>query len=228
MLKQVLWDPATPINWGANQAGMQAAGELTGWRRWLSRHIFLMARFPALVLVWILSKVGLHKQVANRLLEPWVWHTVVFTSTDFRNFFKLRLHPAAQPEFQEFARCCKVAVDASIPVKKEWGEWHLPYMLPEDIVAAVMHDLNREGVPDVFPSMALVSAARCAAVSYVRQGEKRDVVKDVTLANRLSSSGHWSPFEHVACADEVSGYNSNFDPTWTQMRKFCPGEAGHE
>lgn len=234
MLAQVLWDPAVPIHWGANQAGMQAKGQLTGVRRWLCRNIFLLARFPALILVWFLTKLGLHKQVANRLLEPWVWHTVVFTATDFRNFFKLRLHPDAQPEFQEFARCCKEAYDASTPKRLEWGEWHLPYMTTEDITAAIMYDaLNDATPPDgsplwSFPSTALVSAARCAAVSYVRQGEKRDVAKDITLAMRLSNSGHWSPFEHVAMADEHSGYTSNFHPTWTQMRKWCPGEAGHE
>lgn len=226
MLSQVLWDPATPINWGANQAGMQARAELTGWRRWLSRHLFLLARFPALLIVWLLSKVGLHKQVANRLLEPWVWHTVVFTATDFRNFFKLRLHPDAQPEFQEFARCAKEAIDNSTPTLLDWGMWHLPYVTAEDYAAAAMHEGKLAGP---YPITAMMSVSRCAAVSYVRQNEKREINKDLELAARLSRSGHWSPFEHVAVADkEDEGWHTNFTGGWKQLRKFYRGEDGWE
>lgn len=224
VLKQVLWDPATPIHWGANQAGMQARAELSGWRRWLAQRLFLWARFPAVLIVWLLAKLGLHKQVTNRLLEPWVWHTVVFTATDLRNLFKLRLHPDAQPEFQELTRCCKAAYDASTPQRLEWGQWHLPYITGEDYGAAAEYHDNTGWAE---PLTAYMSAARCAAVSYVRQGERRDVSKDLELAHRLTSSGHWSPFEHVAMADpEDDGYNSNFTGGWLQLRKVFPGEDG--
>lgn len=224
MLKQVWSNPALPIHWGANQAGMQARAELSGWRRWLARHLFLWARLPALLVVWLLTLVGLHKQVANRLLEPWVWHTVVFTSTEWENFFKLRLHPDAQPEFQEFARCCKAAIDASVPRLLKWGEWHLPYILAEDWVAAAERLLQPSESPDARPDTAFMSVARCAAVSYVRQNEKRDPKKDVELCMRLQNSGHWSPFEHVAVAEPLCR-EGNFQG-WRQMRKFYPEENG--
>lgn len=180
---------------------MQAQEELTGFRRYLAKRVFLWTRIPVLVMVWVLTKLGLHKQVANRLLEPWAWHTVVFTSTSFDNFFKLRLHPDAQPEFQDFAKKVKIALDSSKPIALSWGDWHLPYS-----------DISED-----------TSAARCAAVSFLRQGEKVDPAKDQVLALKLSSSGHWSPFEHPACAEP--GQWGNFKG-WKQYRKYFEGESG--
>ncbi len=221
VLRQVWSDPALPIHWGTNQAGMQARSELLGWRRRLARRLFLLARLPAIVIAWSLTRVGLHKQVVNRLLEPWVWHTVVISATEWENFFKLRLHPDAQPEFQELARSIKAAMDASTPQRLEWGMWHQPYLQPEDWVAAAQ--LARDERSDMFPDTAFMSVARCAAVSYVRQGERRDPRKDIELSIRLRDSGHWSPFEHVAQAEP--GAWGNFSG-WKQLRKFYPDESG--
>jgi len=218
IIRQVYRDPAVPVHWGSNQAGMQARSELTGWRRGLARRLFLWARLPAIAFAWLLVRVGLHKQVVNRILEPWVWHTAVISGTEWRNFFKLRLHPDAQPEFQELAMCIRDAMGASLPRELGWGMWHTPYMLPEDYAAALG---GVEGVP----MPAMVSAARCAAVSYVRQGEGRDVRNDIKLSMRLRNSGHWSPFEHVAVAEP--GPSGNFNG-FRQLRKFYPGEDGRE
>lgn len=228
VLSQVWRDPAVPVSWGANQAGMQARSDLSGWRLWLSKRLFLFARIPALVIVWLLSKVGLHKQVANRILEPWVWHTAVISATEWENFFKLRLHPDAQPEFQELARCIKKAMDESTPKKIGWigaklryyDMWHTPYIVPDDVTESMT--LGRDEESDVFPDVIFMSVSRCAAVSYVRQNE-RDVRKDIKLSIRLRESGHWSPFEHVACAEP--GWHGNFKG-WKQLRKFYPGESG--
>jgi hypothetical protein len=220
VMKQVWSDPALPIHWGENQMGMQARDQLQGWRLWTARRLFLWARIPVLVFVWFLTKLKLHKQVANRLLEPWVWHTLVFSGTEFENFFKLRLHPDAQPEFQEFARCCRVAIDASTPRQLEWGQWHLPYVseLDKFLIA-----LDTEGEDVWFNGPAKVSTACCARTSYVRQNDRKSVAEDVAMCDRLSSSGHWSPFEHPARAER--GQHGNFTG-FKQLRKFFPGEDG--
>ena len=221
VMRQVWSDPALPIHWGANQKGMQARDQLSGWRRWLARRLFLMARIPTLIIVWMLTKVKLHKQVANRLLEPWVWHTIVFTATEWENFFKLRLHPDAQPEFQEFARCCRVALHESTPRQLKWGEWHLPYV---SYVEGYLIAGDTEG-PDPFKNgPAKVSAACCARVSYNRAYAK-SIAEDLVMCNRLESSGHWSPFEHPACAER--GRFGNFEG-WKQLRKFYAGEDGRQ
>ncbi len=218
VMKQVWSNPAVPIHWGANQAGMQAKAQLEGWRLWLAKRLFLWARIPTLIIVWFLTKVGLHKQVANRLLEPWVWHTIVFTATDWDNFFKLRLHPDAQPEFQEFARWVKAALDTSTPRKMVWGEWHLPYV--KDVI---MHAGPVYGTDDPMLEYPKVSAACCARVSYVRQNDRKSAEEDLKFTARLTGSGHWSPLEHPAQA--TPGRSGNFNG-WKQLRKFYDGEDG--
>jgi len=220
-IRQVWADPAVPSHWGSNQAGMQARSELSGWRRGVARRAFLWARLPAIAFAWLLVKVGLHKQVANRILEPWAWHTAVISATEWGNFFKLRLHPDAQPEFQELAQCIRNAMDASVPQRLEWGMWHQPYLRPEDWSAAAC--MSRDERSDLFPDTAFMSVARCAAVSYVRQGESRDPRKDISLSVRLRDNGHWSPFEHVAVTER--GQFGNFNG-FKQLRKFYPGEDG--
>jgi hypothetical protein len=223
VMRQVWSNPATPIHWGRNQRGMQARAELTGWRRWLARKLFLAARVPVLVIVWMLTKLKLHKQVANRLLEPWVWHTAVISSTNWENMFGQRDHEDAQPEFRQLARCIRWAIAHSIPKKLEWGEWHLPYIVPEDYVEAA--SLPRDEASDWFPDVVFMSVSRCAAVSYVRQNE-RNVRKDIALSVRLREGRHWSPFEHVAIAEKDHTRDSNFDAGWKQLRKFYAGEDG--
>jgi hypothetical protein len=221
VLKQVWSDPAVPIHWGANRAGMQAREELTGFRRWLARRLFLWARIPVLIAVWLLTKLKLHKQVANRLLEPWVWHTAIISSTNIENMLAQRDNPDAQPEFQVLARCIRKARDESVPQKVVWNEWHMPYVTGFQAGPAY-------GPDDPFLELPKVSAACCAAVSYLRQNDQKTRDEHKGLAERLIKSRHWSPFEHVAQAVEDHVKDSNFDGTWKQLRKFFPGEDGRE
>lgn len=218
VLRQVWSDPAEPVSWGSNQAGMQARTELVGWRRVVARRLFLLARLPVLVIAWMLSKVKLHKQVANRILEPWVWHTAIISATEWDNFFALRLHPDAQPEFQTLARCIRDAMDASTPRQIGWGGWHLPYMPEHSMSGPIFGDA------DPLLESPKVSAACCARVSYLRQNDRRSVQEDVRFMERLITSGHWSPLEHPAMASTMSP-SSNFRG-WRQLRKFYPGESG--
>lgn len=221
VIRQVWADPAVPVHWGGNQAGMQARSELTGWRQGLARRLFRWARLPAIAFAWLLTRVGLHKQVVNRILEPWVWHTAVVSATDWDNFFKLRLSPEAQPEFQELAGCLHDAMGASQPRRLEWGQWHLPYL---DQVEAIAIAAGSEGEDPWVPA-AKVSAACCARVSYVRQTERKSAAEDVQFADRLASNGHYSPFEHAAVA--APGPSGNFRG-FKQLRKFYAGEDGRK
>jgi hypothetical protein len=220
VMRQVWSDPATPIHWGANQKGMQAKAELTGWRRWWARRVFLWARLPVLALVWVLTKLKLHKQVTNRLLEPWIWHTAIVSSTNIENMLGQRDNPDAQPEFQVLSRCFRKARDESVPRRIGWGGWHLPYVENLTMSGEIL------GSEDPFLEMPKVSAACCAAVSYLRQNDRKTRDEYVALAMRLISSRHWSPFEHVAQAIEGHVKDSNFDAGWKQLRKFFPKEDG--
>lgn len=188
LMRQIRKCPAMPVWWGKNQSGMQAREELTGWRLALVRRLWLSARWGALLVAWLLGLLGFHKQIANRILEPWMFITVIVTATEFENWFKLRCHPDAQPEIGWVAKEMKRQYDENIPRVLQAGEWHLPLVDFDDEIVVTNEDLCR------------VSAGRCARVSYLTHDGKRDMNEDVKLADKLMTSGHWSPFEHVAQA----------------------------
>lgn len=212
MLAQVWNDPAGPIHWGANQAGMQARAQLVGWRRAVAGGLWRLAGKVMCGFAWGMMKIGLHKQVANRLLEPWQYINVVVTSTKWKNFFDLRCHPDAQPEFQELAEAIREKISSwkghEQPLKP--GQWHLPYADTEQGATA---DRLR------------LSGARCAAVSYMTvDGVPMTVAKAEEVFQKLmgGSPFHASPFEHQAQFNPTGSshcpMSRNFDACWWQHR----------
>ena len=190
MLEQVQQNPAMPIHWGKNQPGMQAREEIeyidTAKYRWT------LAAEQAIIYATKLNSMKLHKQVVNRLLEPFQYIKIIVTATEWDNFFKLRLHEDAQPEIQELAKCMKEAMDASVPEELEHGEWHLPYISKDDWSGLSFGNYTIE---DLLKS----SVARCARVSYLNHDNTNpNIEKDLELASKLLKDGHMSPFEHVA------------------------------
>ena len=183
LMEQVTEDPAMPVYWGKNQRGMQAAEELTGYDRILAKQEWMLARDRAVEAAEVLVTLGLHKQIVNRLLEPWMYITVLVTATEWANFFKLRCHRDAQPEIRKIAEMMRDAVEDSSPHLLPTGHWHLPFNDIEDEDDAKM-----------------VCVARCARVSYMTHDGQHDPARDILLAAQLAESGHWSPFEHVAQA----------------------------
>lgn len=224
MIDQVKNDPAMPVFWGKNQPGMQAADELTVEDLERAQGVWLNARDEAVKHVERLMEIGLHKQLANRLLEPWQYIHVVVTSTEWENFFELRCHPAAQPEIQQLAVMMREAMNESIPTRLFAGSWHIPYVTDEERAAAGHID-----------ELLKMSAARCARVSYLNhEGKTTTLEEDSALYERLVGSHpiHASPCEHQATPDEVKpgtrmqmaswerpDLHGNF-VGWKQHRKF--------
>lgn len=201
LMRQIRRDPAMPVWWGKNQSGMQAREELTGWRLALVRRLWLSARWGALLVAWLLGVLGFHKQIANRILEPWMFITVIVTATEFENWFKLRRHPDAQPEIGWVAIEMGRQYDENIPQVLQAGDWHLPLVSWDDEVEVAngLEKTKKFGTEAPY-DLCKVSAGRCARVSYLTHDGRRDMQEDVNLAVKLMSSGHWSPFEHVAQA----------------------------
>lgn len=215
-LAAVWSDPFEPISFGRNQKGMSAREDLTGWRLVAARGLWHGARLAALAMAWGMNKVGLHKQVANRVLEPFSFHTVILTATDWSNFYAQRCHPDAQPEIRHAAELLRAAMEASTPTLLKAGQWHTPFIQADEY--GTLDDEQR----------IRVSVARCARVSFLTQNGTRDVSEDLLLYDRLlngGANGHWSPLEHQATpaadAEERSG---NFRG-WLQNRKRFPGEC---
>ena len=232
--RQVRYEPAPPVFWGANQKGMQAERPLAGWRLPVAKWVFLQSRWLMIMIHWLLEKLGLHKQLTNRMLEPWMWMTVIVSSTQWNNFYALRCHKDAQPEIRRIALLMRRAMRRSDPRALQAGDWHRPFFRAEDFHAANVAalDFNPPSIGTApitkYDLIAnYIACGRCARVSYLTQDGRRDVREDLALANeRLAPSGHNSPFEHVAMALPTDERCGNFRG-WKQMRKFLPNEDGN-
>ena len=237
ILEQVRNNPFMPTFWGKNQAGMQAKEELddilkkpfgisegtpcyieTAKRYGISssgnscymltdrecaKQRWLEARDKAVDSVLTLNELGLHKQIANRILEPWMYVTSIISSTEFGNYVSLRAHEDAQPEFQTLAYKMLDTLKDNKPTVLKYGEWHIPFgdKMPDDA------DLSLK---------LKIATARCARVSYLSFDGEMSVDKDLDIHDKLSTSGHWSPFEHCARVDRIS--TGNFRGGWAQYR----------
>lgn len=193
----VLTDPATPTHWGANQAGMQASSELTGFRLHMAKFVWKLASKSAAYLSLALSKIGVHKQIANRLTEPFQYMKVVFTATELDNFFHLRAHPDAQPEFQKLAYAMKSAVDESTPQPLYAGEWHLPYITTVRDDSGVLGYFS-DGERLTLDAAQKISASCCAQVSYRILNTNPEKAEDIFNKLIYSDPVHASPTEHQA------------------------------
>ncbi|MCA6430237.1 MAG: FAD-dependent thymidylate synthase [Cytophagales bacterium] len=179
-----------PVHWGANQKGMQAYEEVGEIIQELAADAWDDARNACVKAANRLIELGIHKQVANRLLEPFNTITTLVTATDFSNFFSQRCHPDAQPEIRILAENMQSSYNNSTPLKLFGGNWHLPFISEEEHWDTSL-DLS---------TLKKISVGRCARVSYLQHDGTRNVEKDVALHDNLlvAQPPHLSPFEHVA------------------------------
>lgn len=197
MIEQVSKDPAMPIHWGLNQPGMQAKEEVSGENEYgydlkelLKARWYESAKFQA-SFAQEFSDHGLHKQVVNRILEPFQLMKTVLTSTEFDNFFWLRKHEDAQPEIKELAermyeqlewnKCLTIELDA--------GDWHTPYY-------EAGYWLQESTTP--LEDALAISSSCCAQVSYRLLDDSIEKARKVYQRLVESTPVHASPFEHCA------------------------------
>lgn len=207
LIEKVVRTPAMPVHWGKNQKGMQAAQELDHESQERMREMWLQTRDLMVEQVHAMLQLEPHKQIINRLLEPWLTVQVVVTATDWENFYQLRDHKDAQPEIQALARAMRKAHSESTPRSLEAGEWHIPFLFEQENGLDLATKLK-------------VSTARCARTSYFyHDGEYSSFEQDLKLHDRLVASEprHSSPAEHQAEALNSQGYVRNFRG-WKQYR----------
>jgi thymidylate synthase ThyX len=218
-VKEVENDPAVPCYWGHNEPGMQANEEVDEHSQGAAINVWHNAKNAALWHAKQLALLGVHKQIVNRLLEPFYHINTLVTSTEWDNFFELRDHPDAQPEIQALAKEMKKAISKSKPNLLEIKQWHLPYIKKPEYD---QHDIT---------NLIKMSVARCARVSYKTHDDKLpEAIKDLLLYERLVIARplHASPAEHQATPDPIrkslwNEYHGNFKG-WIQYRKLL--EAG--
>lgn len=243
-IAQIRENPYVPLQFGKNRRGMQAQDEEVADAE-EARLVWLSARNEACEYAEELSRLGLHKQWANRLLESFAWHTVIVTATEWDNYFALRISEHAQPEIRKVSEAMKAAMDESTPEELEPGDWHVPLVETPSVLVD-----ERD-----FDTLVKLCVARTATISYERHMEQ-NVDKELDRYDKLLSAGHMSPFEHAARVDPRSldiyhqyqrgepecircgafgptaekicpapVFIGNFRAPWHQHRKMLPGEA---
>lgn len=212
MISMVVEDTAMPVFWAKNKRGMSPTKEIEDTSG--AEKLWLEARDSMVDYARKLSDLGLHKQIVNRILEPWKNITVICTATEWSNFFSLRLHPDAQQEIQCLAQRMEEAFTGSRPIPRYW---HIPYIQDDEL------HLDTE-------TKVKIGVARCARVSFLTHDGVRSIDKDIELYQRLltgSGKGHWSPQEHVAKAtNRTASYFDFATNTWNTSPIWCGNFRG--
>lgn len=203
-------DPALPLHLGKNQRGMQAHEEIKSARE--RRTVYALWKNALRVALRSAKEsielCDLHKQIANRLTEPFQHMNVVVSATDWDNFFALRCHPDAEPHFRALAWKMADLYYGSTPRAVDTGAWHLPYLLDDEEFS----DLT---------TMKKVSAARCARVSYkLFDGSKPNVEGDIALYDKLLrglATGGGEP-GHMCYDDKTEVLTSTGWKRWPEVK----------
>jgi hypothetical protein len=211
-LKLLTDEPVYPAVWPQERKGMQGGPPLPTTKTLAARVFWDRARTNAIETAEALTELGVHRSVVNRILEPFMAHTIVVTATDWDGFFEQRLppqqgEPLAQAEIVLAAAAMNKAMFNGVPERLDYDQWHLPYLDTHELKTMHIDTAHK------------VSVARCARTSYLTQDGKRDVEADLDLFRRLITADppHWSPLEHVAKpADDVNP-RGNFTG-WHQLR----------
>lgn len=231
---------AEPVAWGINRPGMQAKEYLDTEDTTEAIMLWHQARDNALEISEAMSDLNLHKQIVNRITEPWMMMKTVISGTEWTNFFWLRAHADAQPEIQVLAQKMRDAYVGSTPQKLHPGDWHLPYIHTERNSSNRLVYFDQTGEPMTLVDARVVSASCCAQVSYRKNDDS--LAKANKIFDQLIKSvpAHASPIEHQATPMQpgmgfaelgVTHQTRNMEywsgnlRGWIQFRKLVPQEA---
>lgn len=233
MVKMVEENPFVPIKWMKEHTGMQGTDYFTDeeidgfyYNDGLEKVDYKIKTIDKLKEIWLgartdairgakrLSELGLTKQVCNRPLESFMWHTVICTGSEWENFFALRAHPDAEIHIQLLAEKMLEAYNTSTPKVLIPGQWHIPFgdTFDEERLKPLMPEIQPASLTWYFEHLELlkvrIATARCARISYLTFEGKDDYEADIKLHDRLLKSGHMSPFEHCAKAMDYDEYHT--------------------
>lgn len=195
VIEQVRNDPAMPVHFGKNQPGMSAREELGKFRKKAAMKLWGIAAKAAAKIAGVLDRIGAHKQVANRILEPFQYMKTIITSTEWDNFYHLRNHPDADPNIQLLAKTMLEAYKASVPVVLEPGEWHTPYF-GKGYWREQANGKDRDGY--TLADALAISSSCSAQTSFRTSDDSLDKAQRIFEKLVESKPVHASPFEHQA------------------------------
>jgi hypothetical protein len=192
LIEAVCDNPFVPETFNARVKGMGIGETLEDKLQNQCRAEWLIARDKTVEQAKKLIDIGIDKSRANRLLEPFMWHTAIISATEWDNMFGLRCPDGDRPdrefpaqwEFQQISILMRQAMADSQPARLDYGEWHLPFIHP------IEHD-------DIEVKKKVCSR-QLARVSFDTHTQQEDILVSVGKSGDLSASAHFSPFEHIA------------------------------
>ncbi len=210
---------ARPIHYGRNKSGMSADVEVDHLTKESLIQLWDASRDSALAFATVMSQMGAHKQIANRLTEPYQFMKTVVSGTEWANIKWLRHHEDAQPEFFELMDTIICAVDQSSPQELYPGEWHVPYVSTHRNPNGALEYIDATG-NHLTPHQAIqVSASCCAQTSYRKNDDSLEKAEEVFNKLIRSQPVHASPVEHQATPMKdsyVLGGAQYYPETWEQ------------
>jgi hypothetical protein len=236
IIQEVRENPFVPMTFNARVKGMGVGTALDDRAQDHARAEWLTARDAAVAAADQLTRLNVDKSRANRLLEPFMWHTAVISATDWDNFFALRCPEGDEPtidfpaqlEFQQIAIMMRNALRDHEPQHLTWGQWHLPLITDEDWFGATIANDTDD---DTLEAIKRVSAGRLARWSSYNRRDPEPLKTSYERGVRLIADGHMSPTEHIGTPmkEEMrfrhprSGKFTGF----IQWRKQIPHEANY-
>ena len=230
---EVMENIYVPVKFGTKKRGMQA-GEPTFLTKFYGEKIWKLSSKFACFFHWMMEKFGIHKEVANRVLEPYVWveETITVEADALKEIANLRIHDDAQEDVRRIVEEMVYEMDRSTPVELNQEQWHVPYVVRRQVENEMIYTDNN-GNKLTLDQAIVCSAARCARSSYANHDNSMSSYdKDIGLAKQLIGSEpmHLSPFEHQARPfiddTEKSQYGSNFR-NFFQQRKAIENSLWH-
>lgn len=209
--ERIIKDPAFFAELGINRSGMNADSVLNKENAEAFKHEYmqLMHHTVDTAMSWS-AKYNLHKQIINRVLEPYVRTSTVITATEWDNFLYTRaIAKGVEPVMHLLANCIKQAVDYANENAKD-GVAHLPFVTDNEFNTCSLKDCVKHAVS---------RSARCTILSNVTK-KLSTIEEDEKLYNWLSSADpmHASPFEHIAFATKSYEPYYNLRGGWMSQR----------
>lgn len=226
MIEQVVGNTTMPM-WTRKQKGMQ--GKLVTDIRTINdaNALWESAARAAISHAQGLEKLGIHKQNANRLLEPFQHIRVIVTATEWENFLNLRNHEDAQPEIRALAREILCELSNSVPMELGREDWHLPFVITKRTAEGTQY-LSQEGDVLTLEQAKMISASCCAQVSYRKEDASLEKAQDIYARLVGSVPRHYSPFEHqcrpISYTDKAKGNLIGFHQLRTDIESASTQE----
>lgn len=212
LIEQLRVEAFRPEEFATRIAGMGQGDALARQEQEFANEIWDLHIANCLQTAIDMGELNIAKQQRNFAIQDLCPIVEIITATDWDNFYELRLETRedgssiARPEVYKGVAVVKAAIDASEPVTLREGQWALPLVSQDELYDRPLplepHQSQAvEPDPDEridWRLWCLVSAGRCARISYDKHRAFESVDDSVARALMLMGAGHMSPYEMVA------------------------------